>query len=92
MTIPAALNLIVKVFPIPEEQSRAIAIFGGTGGIANSEFLSVQVQENILTCHVSDWHHHRCSLRAIPIMALGLLVRVYDWPSSRDCQPVANPA
>ena len=37
LTIPAALNLIVKVFPVPEEQSRAIASFGATGGIANSE-------------------------------------------------------
>ncbi|KAH7912270.1 major facilitator superfamily domain-containing protein [Hygrophoropsis aurantiaca] len=35
MTVPAALTLIVKVFPEPLEQSRAIGVFGGTAAIAN---------------------------------------------------------
>ena len=34
---PQALNLIVKLFPEPAEQSRAIAAFGATGAIANSK-------------------------------------------------------
>ncbi|KAH7905376.1 major facilitator superfamily domain-containing protein [Hygrophoropsis aurantiaca] len=35
LTIPAALTLIVKVFPEPLEQARAIGVFGGCGAIAN---------------------------------------------------------
>ncbi|KAG2132706.1 major facilitator superfamily domain-containing protein [Suillus bovinus] len=35
MTIPSALTLLVKVFPEPLEQARAIGIFGGCGGVAN---------------------------------------------------------
>ena len=37
MTIPSALNLIVQLFPEPREQSLAIAIFGASGAIGNSE-------------------------------------------------------
>ncbi|KAG1796350.1 major facilitator superfamily domain-containing protein [Suillus plorans] len=36
MTIPSALALLVKVFPEPLEQARAIGLFGGCGCIANS--------------------------------------------------------
>lgn len=35
MTIPSALALIIRFFPEPNEQSRAIGIFGGTGGVGN---------------------------------------------------------
>ncbi|KAG1850042.1 major facilitator superfamily domain-containing protein [Suillus tomentosus] len=35
MTIPSALALLVKVFPEPLEQARAIGIFGGCASIAN---------------------------------------------------------
>ncbi|KDQ19194.1 hypothetical protein BOTBODRAFT_486258 [Botryobasidium botryosum FD-172 SS1] len=34
-TIPSALNLIVRMFPNPREQSRAIAIFGSAGAVGN---------------------------------------------------------
>jgi MFS family permease len=37
MTVPSALTLLVKIFPDPLEQARAIALFGGCGGVANSE-------------------------------------------------------
>lgn len=37
LTIPSALNLIVRVFPEPLEQSRAVAAFGASGTIGNSE-------------------------------------------------------
>ncbi|GBE80918.1 major facilitator superfamily domain-containing protein [Sparassis latifolia] len=36
MTIPSALALIVRFFPEPREQSRAIGIFGGVGGVGNT--------------------------------------------------------
>ncbi|KDQ57949.1 hypothetical protein JAAARDRAFT_193433 [Jaapia argillacea MUCL 33604] len=35
LTIPSALTLLVKVFPEPLEQARAIGIFGGCGAIGN---------------------------------------------------------
>ncbi|EIN04578.1 MFS general substrate transporter [Punctularia strigosozonata HHB-11173 SS5] len=35
LTIPAALTLLVKIFPEPAEQARAIGIFGGCGAIGN---------------------------------------------------------
>ncbi|KAH7884144.1 major facilitator superfamily domain-containing protein [Phlebopus sp. FC_14] len=35
MTIPSALTLIVKVFPDPLEQARAIGVFGGCAAVAN---------------------------------------------------------
>jgi MFS family permease len=35
LTIPSALNLIVQLFPEPQEQGRAIAMFGASGAIGN---------------------------------------------------------
>ncbi|KAG2131382.1 major facilitator superfamily domain-containing protein [Suillus clintonianus] len=35
MTVPSALTLLVKVFPDPLEQARAIGLFGGCGAVAN---------------------------------------------------------
>ncbi|KAG1744988.1 major facilitator superfamily domain-containing protein [Suillus paluster] len=35
MTIPSALTLLVKIFPDPLEQARAIGLFGGCGCVAN---------------------------------------------------------
>jgi MFS family permease len=37
MTIPSALTLLVNTFPDPHQQARAIGLFGGAAGIANSE-------------------------------------------------------
>ncbi|KDQ19195.1 hypothetical protein BOTBODRAFT_28684 [Botryobasidium botryosum FD-172 SS1] len=34
-TIPSALNLIVRMFPNPREQSRAISFFGSAGALGN---------------------------------------------------------
>jgi hypothetical protein len=43
MTIPSALNLIVQIFTDPQEQARAIALFGGAGAIGNgATFLSTR--------------------------------------------------
>jgi hypothetical protein len=38
MTIPSALKLLVKVFPDPLEQARAVGFFAGCGAVANSEY------------------------------------------------------
>ncbi|KAH8834384.1 MFS general substrate transporter [Flagelloscypha sp. PMI_526] len=35
MTIPSSLTLIVRIFPDPSEQGRAISMFGATGAIGN---------------------------------------------------------
>ncbi|KAH8829785.1 MFS general substrate transporter [Flagelloscypha sp. PMI_526] len=35
MTIPSSLTLIVRIFPEPSEQGRAISVFGATGAIGN---------------------------------------------------------
>jgi MFS family permease len=35
LTIPSAIALIVRLFPEEKEQSMAIAVFGGSGAIAN---------------------------------------------------------
>ncbi|KAI0042849.1 MFS general substrate transporter [Auriscalpium vulgare] len=35
LTVPSALSLIVEWFPEPDEQSRAIALFGAGGGVGN---------------------------------------------------------
>ncbi|KAG8684142.1 hypothetical protein FRC11_012555 [Ceratobasidium sp. 423] len=35
LTIPSSLNLIVQLFPDPQEQSRAIGLFGAMGAIGN---------------------------------------------------------
>jgi MFS family permease len=35
MTIPSALRLLIYVFPDPDEQARAIGIFGGSGAVAS---------------------------------------------------------
>ena len=35
LTIPSSLNLIVQMFPDPNEQSRAIGLFGAMGAIGN---------------------------------------------------------
>ena len=38
LTIPSALSMIVALFPDQRSQGRAIAIFGGTGGVGNGKF------------------------------------------------------
>jgi MFS family permease len=40
LTIPAALNMIVALYPDQQSQSRAIAIFGGTGAVGDGEFVT----------------------------------------------------
>jgi hypothetical protein len=42
-TIPAAFNMLVKLFPDPRERARAIGIFGITGSIGNGQFVASSV-------------------------------------------------
>jgi MFS family permease len=49
LTIPSALSMIVALFPDQRSQGRAIAIFGGTGGIGNGEFYLHYKQLTIFT-------------------------------------------
>lgn len=37
MSIPSALSLTIHLFPEPEEQSHALAMYSGSGPIGNSE-------------------------------------------------------
>lgn len=37
MTIPSALTLLVNVFTEPNEQARAIGVFGGCGAVGNGK-------------------------------------------------------
>jgi MFS family permease len=38
-TIPAAFQMIVRLFPDPKEQRFAMAVFGGAGALANGSLL-----------------------------------------------------
>ena len=49
LTIPSALSMIVALFPDQQSQSRAIAIFGGTGGVGNGESYHCCKQPTIFT-------------------------------------------
>lgn len=37
LTVPSALNLMVRLLPNPQEQARAIAVFGGSGAVGNGK-------------------------------------------------------
>lgn len=41
MSIPSALTLIVRIFPDPAQQARAVGIFGGCGAIADGIVLAL---------------------------------------------------
>ena len=49
LTIPSALSMIVALFPDQQSQSRAIAIFGGTGGVGNGESYHCCKQPTLFT-------------------------------------------
>ena len=51
LTIPSATNLIVHLFPEPDKQATAIAIFGGSGAIAN---IVSPPQSTSTTCSGAD--------------------------------------
>ncbi|KAH0835592.1 major facilitator superfamily domain-containing protein [Lanmaoa asiatica] len=70
MTIPSALTLLVRVFPEPLEQARAIGVFGGCGAVANVLGLFIGA---VLVQYASyHWVFWFVAIIAIPV-ALGCL-------------------
>jgi MFS family permease len=64
-TIPSALNLIVRLFPNPREQSRAISWFGSAGALGNVGGLLIGgVLAEFATWH---WIFFLITLIAVPI-------------------------
>jgi hypothetical protein len=73
MTIPSALKLLVKVFPDPLEQARAVGFFAGCGAVANSEHPAYRKTTLIVPLH-SGRSCGRCNVRSMGVLPLGLLV------------------
>lgn len=77
MSIPSALAPLVRVFPEPLEQARAISLFGGCGafGSGTSRRCSRLCKAHYATRSVCALHRSApCPVRLVP---LGLLVRCY---------------
>jgi hypothetical protein len=49
LTTPSALRVVVDLFPDQRSHDRAIAVFGGTGGVGNGAFEPCFGQYTILT-------------------------------------------
>ncbi|KAF8605945.1 MFS general substrate transporter [Ceratobasidium sp. AG-I] len=65
LTIPSSLNLIVQMFPDPQEQSRAIGLFGAIGSFGN---LLGTIIGAILVEYTSwSWIFWLIALLAVPI-------------------------
>jgi MFS family permease len=65
LTIPAALSMIVALFPDPRSQSRALAIFGGMGTLGNSWSLPCTTMHRVHSTLPSNspWIDPRCITR-----------------------------
>ena len=84
LTIPSALSMIVALFPDQRSQGRAIAIFGGTGGVGNGQSY-LRYEQLIIFTLVFDspgidyWR----TIRSIHILAVDLLLYgdhgFHDW-------------
>lgn len=77
MTIPSALSLLVNVFVEPNEQARAIGVFGGCGAVGNGEwaFTSKWKAHANRRRYPSARPDYWCHIRPICILVVGLLVR-----------------
>ncbi|EGN97460.1 hypothetical protein SERLA73DRAFT_75140 [Serpula lacrymans var. lacrymans S7.3] len=75
MTIPSALTLLVKVFPDPLEQARAIGVFGGCGAVANGAIF----------VEYASWHwvFWFVAIVALPV-ALGCIFVIPPQPKPLD--------
>jgi MFS family permease len=71
LTIPSALSMIVALFPDQRSQGRAIAIFGGTGGVANGQFYLCLRGSHIIHLYVST---------VLGLIIGALLVQYTSWP------------
>ena len=72
LTIPSALSMIVALFPDQQSQSRAIAIFGGVGGVGNGEFIS-------LLQSIHDTHPWVPTVLGLIIGALLVQYTTWQW-------------
>ncbi|KAH8829787.1 MFS general substrate transporter [Flagelloscypha sp. PMI_526] len=69
MTIPSSLTLIVRIFPEPSEQGRAISVFGATGAIGNILGLIIGA---IFTQYASwRWVFWFATILALPAAVIG---------------------
>jgi hypothetical protein len=76
MTIPSALALLVRVFPEPLEQARAIGVLGGCGAVADGKCWHWRYSQ---LCKQHDdtrssWALHWSSPCPVRLVPLGLLV------------------
>jgi len=71
LTIPSALSMIVALYPDPASQDRAIAIFGGTGGVGNGEFLYLCFKRLAILTYVSI---------VLGLIIGALFVQYTSWP------------
>ena len=75
LTIPSARSMTVALFPDQRSQDRAIAIFGGTGGIGNGELYPCHKQPARFTFGFnSSGVDHWCSARSVYHLAVDLLL------------------
>lgn len=75
LTIPSALSMIVALFPDQRSQGRAIAIFGGTGGVGNGQSYLRYKQLIIFTLVFnSPGIDYWSTIRPIHILAVDLLL------------------
>ncbi|KAF8605943.1 MFS general substrate transporter [Ceratobasidium sp. AG-I] len=65
LTIPSSLNLIVQMFPDPQEQSRAIGLFGAIGAIGN--VLGTIIGAILVEYASWSWIFWLIALLAVPI-------------------------
>lgn len=72
LTIPSALNLIVQLFPDPQEQARAIAMFGASGAIGNVTGLLI----GAIFVQLATWHwiFYFVTMVCIPIAIAALIL------------------
>ena len=85
LTIPSSLSMIVALFPDQRSQSRALAVFGGTGGIGNGEFTLCTTIHDTHLCFDSSRIDHWCSARPIHILAVDLFLYGDRRINDRNC-------
>ncbi|CDO68542.1 hypothetical protein BN946_scf184998.g39 [Trametes cinnabarina] len=82
MTIPSALTLLVNVFTEPNEQARAIGIFGGCGAVGNVLGLTIGA---IFVQYASwSWVFWFVALVALPIAAICIILIPAQEPRLED--------
>ncbi|KAF7981588.1 hypothetical protein HWV62_32634 [Athelia sp. TMB] len=72
LTIPSALSLIIKIFPEPVAQARALSAFGGSGSVGNILGLFV----GAIFIQYASWHwtFWFLALLTVPIAFIGWLL------------------